>query len=52
MQHTSTTDYDEDVEAFRAFIEELSGYHRAWRASQTTLAMSPDQFRTTSCTTV
>ena len=31
MQHTSTTDYDEDVEAFRAFIEELSGYHRAWR---------------------
>lgn len=31
MQHTSTTDYDEDVEAFRAFVEELSGYHRAWR---------------------
>ena len=23
MQHTSTTDYDEDVEAFKAFIEEL-----------------------------
>ena len=31
MQHTSTTDYDEDVEAFRTFIEELAGYHRTWR---------------------
>ena len=31
MQHTSTTDYDEDVEAFKAFIEELAGYHRTWR---------------------